>query len=303
MRALKGYLLIAMAASFWGIAGTAAKYLFVRNVDPLIIVQARVTFSCLLLFLYFSLFRREYLRVTRKDLVSFAVLGILGVAGSNFFYYYAIDLIPLSGIATAILLQYTAPIFVILYARIFQREPFHAAKVLALLLCVVGCFLAVGGGRVSDFVVNAIGILFGLGASICFAFFTIYGRASSFRYPTWTVLLYTLLFASAFWLVVNPAWVVLKQQYALTEWLIFASFSLISILIPYTLYLDGLKHILSSRAIITSTLEPIVAVATAYFFLGELLSPLQIFGAVLVLSGIAMLQIRREEALVRTSGR
>jgi len=102
-----------------------------------------------------------------------------------------------------------------------------------------------------------------LAAALSFAFFNIYGRTSSLRYPTWTVLLYTLLFASAFWVDVNPPWEIVEAHYELKDWMIFLVLAVILILIPYTLYFHGMKHILSSRAIITSTLELIVAVATA----------------------------------------
>ncbi len=74
---------------------------------------------------------------------------------------------------------------------------------------------------------------------------------------------YTLLFASAFWVVINPPWEIVEAHYELKDWMIFLVFAVILILIPYTLYFHGMKHILSSRAIITSTLELIVAVATA----------------------------------------
>ena len=58
-----------------------------------------------------------------------------------------------------------------------------------------------------------------------------------------------------------------------------------------------------SRAIITSTMEPVVAIASAALVLGELLTSLQVVGAVLVLAAIVLLQVRREpgQALARSS--
>ncbi len=300
MKAIKGYLLIAAAASFWGIAGTIAKYLFNRDIDPLIIVQTRVTFSCILLFVFFALFRREILLIKRKDFMPLALLGIIGIAGSNFFHYVAMDL---TNVATAILLQYTAPIFVVLYSWIFHRERLYTTKVLALVFSVLGCFLAVGGGGTANFEVNPVGIILAVSSAIAFAFLSIYGRSLSFRYPTWMVLLYALFFASLFWLVVNPPWVIMNQQYSSNDWGIFLGFAVLSILIPYSLYLHGLRQILSSRAVITSTLEPIVAVTTAYVFLGEIPTPVQMIGALLVLMAIGLLQVRREETLVQVAER
>jgi drug/metabolite transporter (DMT)-like permease len=52
----------------------------------------------------------------------------------------------------------------------------------------------------------------------------------------------------------------------------------------------------SSRAIITSTLEPIVAIASAAVFLGELLEGLQILGSIIVIGAVALLQFHPEES-------
>jgi len=298
VKELKGPLLIAAAACFWGVSGTAAKYLFIRHIDPLILVQTRVSFSCAVLLFFFALFRREYLRIAPRDLFPFALLGILGIAGSNFFYYYAIDR---TNVATGILLQYTAPILVVLYARIVQGEALTTVKLGSLVFSVVGCFLAVSGGDVLLIVVNYPGIFAALASAVSFSFLTIYGKASSLRYPTWTVLFYTLFFASVFWLFVNPPWVIARAGYEPLDWLTFFGIAVISILIPYGLYLHGLRSILSTRAVITSTLEPVIAIASAFVFLDEILMPLQIVGAVLVLSAVSLLQVRRESPLAAPS--
>jgi drug/metabolite transporter (DMT)-like permease len=52
------------------------------------------------------------LRVPGRDLLQLFLLGILGVAVSNYFYYLAIQR---TNVATAIILQYTAPVWVLLY--------------------------------------------------------------------------------------------------------------------------------------------------------------------------------------------
>ena len=51
----------------------------------------------------------------------------------------------------------------------------------------------------------------------------------------------------------------------------------------------------STRAMITSTLEPIAAGFFAFFFIGEKLEPLQISGGILVISAIVLLQLHREQ--------
>ena len=60
-------------------------------------------------------------------------------------------------------------------------------------------------------------------------------------------------------------------------------------------YFIGVRYITASRAIITGTFEPIVAIVGSFLFLGDLMAPLQVMGAILVITAIAVLQVRREE--------
>ena len=113
MKDLKGYVMVLGAALFWGASATAAKFLLNRHVDTVVIVQARVTFTALLLLPWLLAFRREALRVPLRDLWRFLLLGVVGVAGSNFTYYFTIKE---STVATGILIQYTAPLLVMAYA-------------------------------------------------------------------------------------------------------------------------------------------------------------------------------------------
>ena len=71
---------------------------------------------------------------------------------------------------------------------------------------------------------------------------------------------------------------------------------MISILIPHSLYFAGMRYLTASRGIITATFEPIVAIVSAYLILGESLSAVQMLGAVLVISAIALLQLRQDPA-------
>ncbi|HLF19500.1 MAG TPA: EamA family transporter, partial [Bacteroidota bacterium] len=83
-----GYALILVAVTFWGGSASLAKYLFASNpkIETLIISQTRSSFSFLLLVLYFALVDRSAFRIERKDVFKFAVLGVFGIAVTNFAY-------------------------------------------------------------------------------------------------------------------------------------------------------------------------------------------------------------------------
>jgi drug/metabolite transporter, DME family len=131
LHSARGYLSIAAATFCWGVSATLGRAAFTGRllpgsqtlapVDPLILSQTRVTFA-FLVFLLVLLWRRggRRLQLPAADFGRMLLLGILGVAASNYFYYLAIQR---TNVATAIMVQYTAPVWVLFYlvARGFER--------------------------------------------------------------------------------------------------------------------------------------------------------------------------------------
>ncbi len=287
MKHLKGYLAISLAAVMWGIAATVAKSFFNKEYEPLILVQMRVTLSFAVLFLYFLSTNRSLLKFSIKDIPHFLVVGILGVAGSNYFYYAAIKE---TNVSTSILVQYTAPIMVMIYTVLFQREKLTKGKLSALILSISGIFLAIGAYNPEIIQGNAIGIIYALIAAVSFSIFNISGKSLTEKYSIWTGLIYLLGAATLFWSFINTPMEILEADYSFEDWKVFGIIALISILIPYSLYYYGLHHIQSSKAIIISTLEPIVAIISEWLFLNGSMGLIQVIGALLVISAIVLLQ-------------
>jgi DME family drug/metabolite transporter len=291
MRDLRGYTMIMTAAACWGVSATLAKTLQLQGVDTILIVQTRVTFSALLLFAFFLVFKRPHLKVGWKALGRCALLGVIGVAGANFTYYFTIKE---STVATGILLQYTAPLLVMVYGAARKEETISFLKVTAASISLFGCFLAVGAYDHDVLTLTTPALISGMGSILCFAFLNVYTRRLVKSYSVWTVILYAITFASIFWLIVNPPWQIIAESPPPETWAWLFLLAIVSVLIPHSLYFSGLQHVVPSRAIITGTLEPVVAIFSAALLLGELLTGLQSLGAVIVLVAIGLLQLQRE---------
>jgi DME family drug/metabolite transporter len=287
MNELRGYSMILAASLFWGLSATAAKVLLNRDLDTVLLVQSRVTFSFLILLVWHLLFRPRVLRVAARDLWRFALLGIVGIAGSNFTFYFTIRE---STVATAILIQYTAPLLVMAYGALAGEETITPVKLIAAAVSLVGCFLAVGAYDASVLRISTAGLVSGTASAFVFAFMVIYPRHIMQRYSLWTFTTYALGAASLFWMIINPPWRIAAAPPDGDTGLVLLGLAVCSVLIPHSLYFGGLRHIMPSRAIITSTFEPVVAIVSAALVVQELLTPVQVCGAVLVISAVVLLQ-------------
>ncbi len=296
---LRGHFYIASAAFLWGISATLGRAAFTGHllpggaslgkIDPLILSQSRATLSLVVL-LPVLLARRgaPALRVPWRDLVQFFLLGVLGVAVSNYFYYVAIQR---TNVATAIILQYTAPVWVLLYTAVRGAQRPSVRKITAVGLAVMGCALAVGLVGSGHFRMDVVGVTAAMLAAFSFAFYNVGGHKILARYDRWKVLLWVLVGTSAFWICVNPPWKIMAAHYGPQQWEFMLVFSLVSVLGPFSCYFAGLQHLEPTRAIVVSCLEPVFSIVLAALVLGELVRPMQTVGIMLVLIAIVLIQL------------
>jgi DME family drug/metabolite transporter len=261
-------------------------------IDPLILSQARTTFSLLVLLpVLLGACGWQRIKLPAPDLVRCLLLGTLGVAASNYFYYVAIQR---TNVAIAIIVQYTAPVWVLLYVVARGQQKLSLQKVAAVGCALTGTALVIGligmKHTAPALRLDSYGLIAAVLASFSFAFYNVGGHSILARYDRWRVLTWTLISASTFWILINPPWKVAAAHYGPPEWTFLFVFSLLSVLGPFSLYFLGLQHLEPTRAIIASCLEPVFSIVLAALFLGEVLHPIQGVGIVLVLAAIVIVQ-------------
>jgi drug/metabolite transporter (DMT)-like permease len=303
-------LLVLLAAGLWGTLGTAYKLgTDAFGLTPLTVVFWRATLAGLVLAVVLGLTALlagkgwGALRVRRADLPIFVAFGLLGVTAFYLLYIYAVVLV---GVAVAVVLLYTAPVFVALMSWRFLGEGFGARKVAALALTLLGCALVARIYNPDLLQVSLVGILCGLASGFTYALYSILGKLSLRRgYPIATMSLYVYGIGAAGLLVVavvggGPAGV--GQLFAMgadpTAWgllLVLALAQTIGALYAYT---AGLRHLDAATASVTATFEPLVAACLAYFVLHETLEWPQLLGGALILGAVMLLQLPSRRHLV-----
>lgn len=124
----KGRLYIIGTALLWGLAGVCVKSIPWNSFS---IMASR----CGIGILMFAILRRSFrLHFNKHTLFGAVMMSITGIL-----YMMSIKL---TTAATAIVLQYTAPIFVFLYSVIFQKKRSGFAETLIVLLVFGGCVLS-----------------------------------------------------------------------------------------------------------------------------------------------------------------
>jgi len=293
---IRGYLAVMGAATLWGVSGVVAKSLFNRRIEPWTLIEIRLTASFATLLVILAL-RRHPLRVSRSLVGRLVVLG-LAMTASQFSYYLTISL---TDVSTALFLQYTGPVFVTLYAWAVTRETITPMRGGAILLAVAGAYFLVAGRE--GIRIQPLGLLTGSFSAIAFGVYAILARARIRQVDSWTVLLYALGSGAVAWSLIVQPWKAYLSGYAPVEWLLFGFIAIFATILPFGLFLYGLRHITPSLASLTATLEPVVGSAAAMALLHERLDAVQITGGLAIVAAVSLIQTtdlsaaRREELL------
>jgi drug/metabolite transporter (DMT)-like permease len=285
---VRGYLLAAGAAVLWGFSGPVTKYLLRRQMHPDELLIFRTSLAAFILFAWLGLSSRQLLKVSRRELPYFALLGAIGLVANQGFYYLALTMV---SVGYALLIQYLAPIFLLIYGVISKTERMTAGKFVAACTAIGGCLLMVLGQQGGIARVSLAGTLCALGSAVGFAFYTGYGKQGLARYDPRTMMTYAFLFAGLIWMMIRPLWTLPWSNYDVKMWALFFYLAVVATVLPFGLYLASLRYLEPSRSSLTSMLEPVVAAVVAWLWLSEMMEPLQILGGAAVLAGVLLLQL------------
>jgi len=283
-----GYTCILASATCWGSSAVLAGQIIRHGIaDATTISLTRVMFSWMVMTVILLAAGRRFFRIIPMDFFRFLFLGVIGIAGANFFLYYAIGYMDA---AVADVLQFLAPTLVACYMVARGRESLDRPRIVALVMSLAGCALALGAFS-KNWAAPPLAMGSALFSAVCFASVLVYGKTLSARYPVWTYLYYGLFAATLFWAVARPQYVENVFTGSLERIAILVGFGLVSILIPYTLFFQGLGRVAASKAGIVSTFEPVVAALVGWIFLSQQMHASQVVGVALVLGSIVLVEL------------
>ncbi len=285
------FILIIIAACFWGSMGIFVRRLTTFGFDSIQIVSIRVTLAALIFSLLLLIRDRSGFRISLRDVPLFLGLGLGSILFFTVCYFAAITIMPLS---TAAILLYTSPIWITLMSALFFHEKMNGRKVMALLLAFGGCVLVSG---ISGEGITFTGLLLGLGSGIGYGLYSILGTVALRKYSPYVVTTYTFLIAAmGSWVICKPMDMLSKFEKAddLTGLIFFCSLTaLVTAVIPFLAYTLGLRSVEASKAGIIATIEPVVATLVGILCFSETLTILSGMGIVMVLAAVIILNIKQ----------
>ena len=292
-----GYVFSLLGALLFGANGSVTKVVIEGGLTPLQLTQFRVLGCCVIAGAVLLVVDRSAFRLTRRQLLVMAVLGVFGVAILQASYAAAIQLLP---VGIALLFEYTAVLFVALIAFLFLHEKVKARLWVAIVAVLVGLAVV---AQVWASSLNGLGILLALLASASLTTYFLVGERQVGATSPLAVAFWTMLFASVFWAFFSGWWEVTPAVLVAPTsvgplWVPLAFNVVFGTFLSFYFSFLALKHLPATVAGITASSEIIFAFVIAWIWLGEGLGVVQLVGAAVVLVGIVLAQTARVNKVI-----
>jgi drug/metabolite transporter (DMT)-like permease len=289
-------LLLAVASAFaFGSSGPFAKSLMEAGWSPTAAVTARLAGGALLMVIFATIVRPEWLREALQHGKTVVAYGLIPIAGAQLCYFNAIAHL---SVAVALLLEYTAPILVVGWLWGTTRSRPSNLTLTGVALAIAGIMLVLN--VFSGAHINLIGVGWALAAAVCAACYFMMSDAvdadgeglSSITLATAGLIVGAAAVAALGATGLMPLTFTTNDALVagwMTSWAVpVVALALIPTAIAYTLGIMGIARLRPRFASLVGLCEVMFAVLAAWVLLGEAITATQAIGGVVVLIGLAL---------------
>lgn len=277
---------IILAGILWGTSGIFVHYLAPYGFTSLQMTFFRSMVSCVCMALFILFHNKKLFKVSLKELLLFAGGGISFFLTASCYYYS----MQATSISTAVILMYTAPIFVLIYSVMFLNEKLTPMKAAAVLTILVGCGLV--SGIIGALKFDMIGIIVGFMSGIAYSAYNILTKIQMKNNSNpLSATLYCFMFAviaGALSCGVGkiPQSVAIAPHITLP---LIIGMGLMTCISPYFLYTLAMRRIPAGTATSLGIIEPMAATLFSVILFNEPLSGVSVLGIVLILGAVFLL--------------
>ena len=135
---LRGEIYLFFGAFLFAFNGIISKIVLIDGLSAWRLTQIRTGGAFLILFAIYATFRRRELKPTRAELPWLIAFGVVGVAMVQAFYFVAIERMY---VGVALLIEFTAPIWILLFLRFVMKKHVPTSLWYAILLSFSGLLM------------------------------------------------------------------------------------------------------------------------------------------------------------------
>ena len=284
-------LYIVLAGIFWGTSGIFVNLLSPYGYSAVQMTCMRSVVASLCMCVYLLIKDKSCFKVSISQLILFVLSGA-AVFGTATFYFAAIGA---SSVSIAVVLMYTAPVFVMAYSVAFLGEKFNLRKGIAVALVIVGCALV--SGLVAGAKFSLLGTVLGLAAGLSYSAYNVVTKVQMMRgcNPlSATFYSFTVMGIISLCTCHPGEMIQLTSQKPIYLSCLIIGIGIFTCVAPYLLYTMALRDIPAGTATALGIIEPMAATVFSVVIFGEKLGIASFIGIMLILVSVFMLSKSEE---------
>lgn len=288
---VRGVVFTLIGAVFWGASGVMGEHLFKNAYSPEWVSFYRLSCSGIILLLLSLKPKNFQIFTSIHELISLCIFGLFGLMMCQFTYFKAIAYLDAG---TATMIQYSAPVIIMIIVCISLRVLPRKNEVFALVLTLFGVFLLATKGNPLDLNLNLTGVLWGIVAAFGIVFYSLSGRAIIKKYGLFCVMGFGSIIGACIFGISIEVW---NIRYDLNAELLLMMSGIVFIgtIGAFCFYLKGLEYIGAVKASIVACVEPIAAACFSWLFIGTRYSLLDIFSFILILLSVLLVTKKKDK--------
>ncbi|ATP40581.1 EamA family transporter [Solibacillus sp. R5-41] len=279
-----GFILVITGCFFWGIGGTVAQQLFSEGIEVSWLVSTRLLIAGTLLLGTQAIFkdRKQILAIWQQKftafrLVIFAIVGMLAVQ-----YTYMAS-IKEGNAAVATLLQYLAPVMIIVYVALRGHSKFTKKDAITIVLALCGSFFLLTNGSLSALAVPMPAIIWGLLSGVSLAFYTLYAIPLLKQFDSLVVVGWAMTLAGTTMSFFHPPWQVDVGSWTASTVIYLVIVIIFGTMLSFWFYIESLQTLTAKETSLLGNVEPLTAVLATVIWLHEPFGIFQWFGTSFIL--------------------
>ncbi|WP_313804644.1 EamA family transporter [Cytobacillus sp.] len=293
-----GLFLVITGAIFWGVGGTVSQKLFQQyaiDVNWLVTTRLLTAGFLLLTVQFFWKDRSQILGVwkNKRAAAQLIIFGLLGMLAVQYTYMASIKY---GNAAVATLLQYLAPVMIIIYLILRKQAVLTRRDLLTVSLALSGCFFLLTNGSISGLSVPAPAIVWGVLSGLALAFYTLYAIPLLEQYDSLVIVGWAMLIGGFALSFIHPPWQMDFSSLPVEAYLYIVFVILFGTMIAFWFYIESLQSLSPKETSLLGSIEPLAAVLTTVFWLKEPFGFFQWIGTACIIGMIFLLALKKKTA-------
>lgn len=286
------YIYIVLAGLLWGTSGIFVNVLSPYGFDSFQLTEVRAVISVIFIGAFVFIKDKRLFKISLSELF-IALLSGVGIFFTAGFYFYAMRA---TSVSTAVVLMYTAPVFVMAYSVAFLGEKLNKRKTLSVVIMLLGCVFVsgvIGGGKF-----NLEGITAGLLSSVAYSVYNIACKIQMKKKTNpLTANFYSFLFMLLTALITTNPVKIISVMSVNSSYIgiLFVMMGIATCVLPYFFYSLSLRNLPVGTAASLGVVEPMSATLYGILFLNQIPDIYSFVGIVLILIAVVLLSMQKEQ--------